>query len=181
MSRIQVYARIRQSEKGETGEKIKLQADGDNSKQTSPALSSQNENSEGFDRVFESSRKAEEIYTSCLSKLINPFLEGCNVGLLVLGEADSGQVKTVFGGEVRNILKSSRKNAGLLTLLVSDLFAKRGENEINRSEKVTLKLTIVEIMGNDIKDLMDAGTGVQSEGRLPLSWCKYDCSELSVM
>ena len=149
MSRINVFARIRQNFKGENGEKLKLQSDSPRQQGKSPSPSV-----DTFDLVFESSRKLEDVYTACISDLLTPFFGGCNTALVVFGETDSGQIKTILGGEVGNILKSSKKSAGLLAMLVDDLFKIRAEIENEKNYTVTLKLTIVEIEGNDINDLM---------------------------
>ena len=157
MSRIKVFARIRQNLKGETGEKIKLLNDTSTQPQQqakSPISPTVHGKPDNFDHIFESSRKPEEVYTACLSNMIGPLLEGYNVALVVFGESGSGQVKTVLGGEIGNILKSSKKNSGLLALLVNDLFMKKMEIENQNGDKITLKLTILEIKGNRITDLM---------------------------
>lgn len=160
MSRIHVYARIRQNHKGENGEKIKFPS-GATSQATSPiATPTSKENS--FDHVFDSSRKLEEVYSKSASKLTNAFLQGYNTALIIFGETDSGQVAALQGGEVGNILKTSRKSPGLVSLLVNDVF-NRIQQESN--EKITIKLTIVEIEGDEITDLMSFATENRDENQ----------------
>ena len=154
MPRIKVFARIRQNLKGETGEKIKFQDGTSQPQGKSPPPASEN-----FDHVFESSRKLEDVYVACLSDLVNPFLEGYNAAFVVFGETDSGQFRTVLGGEVGNILKSSKKSSGLLNMLVEDLFKGIKEIDTQKSGEIVLKLAIVEIKGNSITDLMFMSNG----------------------
>ena len=149
MSRIHVFARVRQNLKGENGDKIKFQNENSQHQGKSPSPTA-----DSFDAVFESSRKLEDVYAACLLGLIKPFFEGCNAALVVFGETDSGQIKTILGGEVGNILKSSKKSSGLLSLLVDDLFKKSAEIQTEMSYEFKLMLTIVEIKGTKITDLM---------------------------
>ncbi|XP_065069980.1 coiled-coil domain-containing protein 78-like [Rhopilema esculentum] len=140
MSRIHVSARIRQSFKGESGEKLKLPQQNDGS-------------SEGFDHVFENSKKCEELYTSCISHLVKPFLNGVNASVVIMGERNSGQISTIFGGEIGNIFKSSKNSSGFLAPLVHDLF-RRPIDVGGSSEKPVLKLSVVQVKGNKVEDLL---------------------------
>ena len=155
MPRIKVFARIRQNLKGETGEKINFQ---DSSSQPQQGKSPPPV-SENFDHVFESSRKLEDVYVACLSDLVNHFLEGYNAAFVVFGESDSGQFRTMLGGEVGNILKSSKKSTGLLNMLVEDLFKKIKEINSQNGGEIIVKLTIVDIKANSITDLMFVSDG----------------------
>ena len=150
MSKIQVSARIRQSFKGESGEKLKLPQQN-------------HESSESFDHVFENSKKCEELYTSCISHLVKPFLNGVNASVVVMGESNSGQISTIFGGEIGNIFKSSKNSSGFLAPLIHDLF-RRPIDGGGSSEKPVLKLSVVKVKGNKVEDLLVPPGETQENG-----------------
>ena len=163
MSHVRVFLRIRQHERGENGEKFKLghqntQGTDENSKKgvvsVSPNNNAESATVEDFDHVFESNRKSEEVYEACFAELLMPFFNGHNVAVVVFGESYSGQSNALFGGDVKNIL-TSKKNSGLITLLANDLFNRPSDaGGSPQDEKMTIKMTVLEIRGDKMIDLM---------------------------
>lgn len=177
MSHVRVFLRIRQHEKGEDGEKFKLgrQSTQDTEGNSKKGVVSVSPNGietatvEDFDHVFEGNKKNEEVYQACFAELLTPFFNGHNVAVVVFGESNSGQSNTLFGGDARNIL-TSKKNSGLITLLANELFKRPSDGGGSpQDEKMTIKMTVLEIRRDKMTDLM-AATNEEELGGMRGPW-----------
>ncbi len=151
MSALNVFAKIRQNFKGENGEKFKLNS----GKVTRPPSTySEADAPETFNSIFEGNQKSAELYQECFGSLIKPFLNGCNISTLIFGETDSGQFSTLFGGEVGDIVKPSKKHTGVLVMLVNDLLSVKRAQEYPDNQRPLIRISLMEIRDKAIFDLL---------------------------
>ncbi|CAG8714193.1 149_t:CDS:2, partial [Acaulospora morrowiae] len=119
-----------------------------------------------FDHVFGEECTQQEFYESAIEGLIEKFLDGYNVTILTYGKTSSGKSYTL-GTTPSSISTSSNDSdtsstsciidhqSGIIPRSMNSLFALIENSEKYKSNKISLKVSYVEVVNEDLIDLLD--------------------------
>ena len=100
-----------------------------------------------FDRIFQPSSTQEEIYSYGVKGIIDSVLNGYNGTVLAYGQTGSGKTYTMQG-EISN-----ENNKGIIPRMIKHVFDYIHEQ--NSSSEFMLKVSMIEIYQEKIRDLLD--------------------------
>ncbi|KAL7466529.1 hypothetical protein ACHAXS_006834 [Conticribra weissflogii] len=116
-----------------------------------------------FDRVFDPSQTQEDVWTAA-EPLIQSAVDGFPVCMFAYGQTGSGKTHTMIGDE---------ENPGLVPRAVEKLFNAKRELEMNPGCHVSIKIELLEIYNEEVRDLLDSRSGPDGQ----LIKLKLNCNE----
>mmetsp|Transcript_10601 Transcript_10601/g.20097 ORF Transcript_10601/g.20097 Transcript_10601/m.20097 type:complete len:1047 (-) Transcript_10601:329-3469(-) len=133
-----------------------------------------------FDHVFNHTENQKTVYESCVSPLVNNFIDGYNATILAYGQTGSGKTHTM--GTVSNVCVAEQ-DRGILPRVAAHIFE---AIKANPNVEYNVKATFLEIHNQDINDLLAEGKkskdGVSIredpvEGIVVTGVATHDCSD----
>eukprot|EP00462_Mataza_sp_D1_P023278 CAMPEP_0175134036 /NCGR_PEP_ID=MMETSP0087-20121206/7968_1 /TAXON_ID=136419 /ORGANISM="Unknown Unknown, Strain D1" /LENGTH=1195 /DNA_ID=CAMNT_0016416579 /DNA_START=15 /DNA_END=3602 /DNA_ORIENTATION=+ len=119
-----------------------------------------------YDYVHNENSSQEQLYSQCVSPLVDSYLKGYNATILAYGQTGSGKTHTM--GTTGKPIDGDVTNQGIIPRVISHLFA-----EINRraDTEFEVRVSFLEIHNEHIHDLLDtdfATTTGAKPGGLPI-------------
>jgi len=102
-----------------------------------------------FDRVFGPSHTQEDVWTAS-EPLIQSAVDGFPVCMFAYGQTGSGKTHTMIG---------DKENPGLIPRAVDKLFNSKRDLEMNPGLRVSIKVELLEIYNEEVRDLLDSRSG----------------------
>eukprot|EP00347_Sterkiella_histriomuscorum_P007099 403350261 len=101
-----------------------------------------------FDRVFDMASTQKEVYDIAAKPIIDSVLEGFNGTIFAYGQTSSGKTHTMQGPDIENL-----EMQGIIPRMVRTVFNRI--ETANENIEFTVKLSMIEIYMEKIKDLLD--------------------------
>mmetsp|Transcript_21154 Transcript_21154/g.43026 ORF Transcript_21154/g.43026 Transcript_21154/m.43026 type:complete len:682 (+) Transcript_21154:62-2107(+) len=102
-----------------------------------------------FDRVFRPHHTQEDVWTSA-EPFIQSAIDGFPVCMFAYGQTGSGKTHTMIG---------DKENPGLIPRAVDKLFNSKRDLEMNPGLRVSIKVELLEIYNEEVRDLLDSRSG----------------------
>ncbi|CAH0727583.1 unnamed protein product, partial [Brenthis ino] len=126
-----------------------------------------------FDYAFEPAAHQQEVYDTCVRKLVEAALDGYNATVLAYGQTGSGKTYTMGSGwEGEDVGEDKR---GIIPRAIRDLFAGADERaEAARSQgqlppEFSVQAQFIELYNEDIVDLLDPAKDPFAKGTLRIT------------
>ncbi|XP_047531443.1 kinesin-like protein KIF21A [Vanessa atalanta] len=126
-----------------------------------------------FDYAFEPTSDQQQLYDTCVRKLVEAALDGYNATVLAYGQTGSGKTYTMGSGWEGEVVDEEKR--GIIPRAIRDLFAGADERaEIARSQgqlppEFSVQAQFIELYNEDIVDLLDPAKDPFAKGSLRIT------------
>ncbi|XP_039757406.1 kinesin-like protein KIF21A isoform X2 [Pararge aegeria] len=126
-----------------------------------------------FDYAFEPTSDQQDVYDTCVRKLVEAALDGYNATVLAYGQTGSGKTYTMGSGWEGEHVDDDKK--GIIPRAIRDLFAGAEERaDTARSQgqlppEFSVQAQFIELYNEDIVDLLDPAKDPFSKGTLRIT------------
>ncbi|XP_052738469.1 kinesin-like protein KIF21A [Bicyclus anynana] len=126
-----------------------------------------------FDYAFEPSADQQDVYETCVRKLVEAALDGYNATVLAYGQTGSGKTYTMGSGWEGEQIDDDKR--GIIPRAIRDLFAGADERaDAARSQgqlppEFSVQAQFIELYNEDIVDLLDPAKDPFSKGTLRIT------------
>ena len=117
-----------------------------------------------FDHVYGPNSKQEGIFDDA-RPLLQTVMDGFNVSVMAYGPTGSGKTYSITGAGVPGGGGASGKHRGLVHRMLEDIFKTIKERAV--LVDLSLKLAMMEIYNEDVRDLLAPMSGTKSKGQPP--------------
>eukprot|EP01041_Mallomonas_annulata_P007618 gene7618-15601_t len=118
-----------------------------------------------FDYVFGPQLSQQQLYEDTAAPMLKSFLEGYNVTIIAYGQTGSGKTFTMGTSDAN---MDDVKNQGLIPRFIYDLFENLKQSHEEQKLQSKVKVSFLEIYGEDIYDLLSTSIRGMDRPSLPI-------------